>query len=327
MLNNKPLITIITPTFNREVLLENAILSIIHQDPTIEFEREMLIIDDGSVDNTKSMVEKYIHQFPDNIQYFHQTNSWVWKARNVWLNNMSKNSDYLIFLDSDDELRKDCIYTCLRKWEELKIRWDYDKTISLWYYCITDTWKVIWNQNIFDWKDELEFTYKMYLWNKINWETGTIWKSFVYIDKKDFRFEEDIINEWVLRSKIWKWSYKNWYKNIFTNYIWRIYWTSDNQWVKITKTVSPERFRKNAIGNERILENIGEDLEKYWFHKTYSDYLFRAWINRVLYWEKKKWLKLIKSSLKCHFDLKIAIIYLLSILSKKVVLFIYKIYI
>lgn len=49
-MKDNPLISIITPTYNRKELLEKAILSVVHQKKDIPYQREMLITDDGSTD-------------------------------------------------------------------------------------------------------------------------------------------------------------------------------------------------------------------------------------------------------------------------------------
>ena len=96
-------------------MIEKSIQSVIEQNTTIPFAWEMIIIDDWSTDNTKEIVRKYIKKYPDNIFYFYQKNSWIpGAARNVGLNHMNKKSDYTIFLDSDDELKRDLIYRGLK---------------------------------------------------------------------------------------------------------------------------------------------------------------------------------------------------------------------
>jgi len=166
-----------------------------------------------------------------------------------------------------------------------------------------------------------------YLWlNNLSNSLYISADNIYFLENKLFDFALRFKNEAVLWSKILKWSFINWYKNILIDYIWQIYYTWKNN-NKITKTISQDRFRKNAIWNERVLEIIWDDLLKFWFKKSYSDYLFRTWINWILFWEKKKGLDYLKKSLKYNFDLKIFIIFILSILSKKIVLTIYKLYI
>ena len=89
-----PFFSIILPTFNREKFISKAIESIINQ----EYKNwELIIIDDGSTDNTKEIVSPFLNS---KIKYFYQENQERSIARN---NGMSKaNGQYICFLDSDD---------------------------------------------------------------------------------------------------------------------------------------------------------------------------------------------------------------------------------
>jgi glycosyltransferase involved in cell wall biosynthesis len=62
-------------------------------------EWELIIVDDGSTDNTYSVIEKYLS---DKVKYLHQQNSGANTARNLGAKNSA--CSYLTFLDSDDEL-------------------------------------------------------------------------------------------------------------------------------------------------------------------------------------------------------------------------------
>ncbi len=325
MKNNLPLVSFITPTYNRKELLEKAILSVIHQKQNIPFEREMIIVDDWSKDWTEFFIQKYLDKYQDNIKYFYQENGGVGKARNLWLDNMSKNSDYLIFLDSDDELIDDCIYTCLKKRQELRERWEYENIVWLFYFCKTQYGKLIWTKNILWWKKEIYITYHDFLQNKIKFEFWILCKSIYFLENTTFRFPEDVITETILSSKMHKYFNEHWLKCIIMDYIGRIYtiW----HWIQITKTISPERFKKNAIGNERILEIIQNDLLLFWYKNSYWEYLFRAWINWFLYGDRIKWINYLKKSLKYQKNIRNVVIYLLSLLNRNIVLFIYKLYI
>jgi len=53
---NMPLVTVITPAYNREALIEETILSVLKQDyPNIEY----IVLDDGSTDNTLQIIKKH----------------------------------------------------------------------------------------------------------------------------------------------------------------------------------------------------------------------------------------------------------------------------
>lgn len=86
--------SIIIPTYNRANMIGKAIDSILAQTYT---NWELIIVDDGSTDNTKDVVQAY----NDNrINYFYQENKGRSAARNYGID-MSE-GDYISFLDDDD---------------------------------------------------------------------------------------------------------------------------------------------------------------------------------------------------------------------------------
>lgn len=91
-----PFFSIIIPTFNREHFLQKAIDSIICQ--TFK-DWELIIVDDGSTDNTKQTVLNFSKSDP-RIIYVHQKNSERSAARNKGIN--ISNGEFICFLDSDD---------------------------------------------------------------------------------------------------------------------------------------------------------------------------------------------------------------------------------
>ncbi|MGV3504262.1 MAG: glycosyltransferase family 2 protein [Adhaeribacter sp.] len=94
----QPLISIITPTYNRARLIKRAIESILNQTFT---DFEYLIIDDGSKDNTEEVVQQYIKRDQRIKYYVHEKN----KGQNAALNTglSFARGKYIAFLDSDDE--------------------------------------------------------------------------------------------------------------------------------------------------------------------------------------------------------------------------------
>lgn len=93
------MISIIIPTFNRCDFIHSAIESAINQSEIVE----IIVVDDGSSDNTENVVKSI--DYP--IKYFYQNNKGVSAARNLGIREAS--GDYLIFLDSDDIITPDKI--------------------------------------------------------------------------------------------------------------------------------------------------------------------------------------------------------------------------
>jgi len=86
-------ISVIIPTYNREVYLERAIESVFTQ--TYQ-NYELIIIDDGSTDNTSQI----IRQFKNQVRYYSQLHAGVSSARNLGLE--KSEGTWVAFLDSDD---------------------------------------------------------------------------------------------------------------------------------------------------------------------------------------------------------------------------------
>ena len=95
-MNNDPLISIIIPCFNAEKTLENCLQSVVQQSYA---NLEIIIIDDGSTDETSLIYNKF-QSNDERILVLKQQNSGVSKARNTGVK--AATGDYICFVDSDD---------------------------------------------------------------------------------------------------------------------------------------------------------------------------------------------------------------------------------
>lgn len=111
------LVSVIVPTFNRANLLIAAMDSVLKQcyRPI-----ELIIIDDGSTDETRKIVSDWGHNNVTDssfrLRYLYQINAGAPAARNLGL--IASTGEYIQFLDSDDELhpnRMQLIVTALKK--------------------------------------------------------------------------------------------------------------------------------------------------------------------------------------------------------------------
>mgnify|MGYP006310098299 FL=1 len=92
------LVSVITPSFNAAKVLPHAINSVLSQSYQ---NFEIIVVYDGSTDNTKEVVEKYINNSnPCRIRYIYQENAGVSNARNTGMKKAK--GQYIAFLDSDD---------------------------------------------------------------------------------------------------------------------------------------------------------------------------------------------------------------------------------
>jgi len=93
-----PFFSVVLPTYNRAHLISPAIQSVINQQFT---GWELIIVDDGSTDNTREIVSKFN---VSNIRYIWQTNQERSAARNKGIELAS--GSFICFLDSDDTWRR-----------------------------------------------------------------------------------------------------------------------------------------------------------------------------------------------------------------------------
>ncbi|MBG0969467.1 glycosyltransferase family 2 protein [Bacillus sp. SRB3LM] len=100
------LISIVIPLYNKELYIERAIQSVLSQ--TIQ-DFEIILIDDGSNDNSVKKVKK-IHD--SRVQLIHQTHAGASAARNKGIH-VAK-ADIIAFLDADDEWKPTFLETILR---------------------------------------------------------------------------------------------------------------------------------------------------------------------------------------------------------------------
>ncbi len=96
-------VSIIVPCYNCENTIEKCINSIKNQ---LFPDFEVLLIDDGSTDNTSQIIKKNIKN-DNRFQYYHKKNGGVYDARNYGLDRIK--GEYISFIDSDDYVEKDFI--------------------------------------------------------------------------------------------------------------------------------------------------------------------------------------------------------------------------
>ena len=93
--NNNPLISVVTPTYNRARTLPRAIDSVLSQTFV---NWELIIVDNHSSDNTQEIVSSYSSE---KIKFFQiQNNGIIAKSRNLGID--KARGDFIAFLDSDD---------------------------------------------------------------------------------------------------------------------------------------------------------------------------------------------------------------------------------
>lgn len=106
---SKKKVSIIVPVYKTEKFLDKCLTSLINQ--TLK-DIEIVIVNDGSPDNSEEIINRFKKKYPDVIEYVKIPNGGVANARNVGLDNAT--GEYIGFVDSDDYVEEN-MYELLYK--------------------------------------------------------------------------------------------------------------------------------------------------------------------------------------------------------------------
>ena len=95
----EPRVSAIITAYNSEAFIADAIASVLHQSRPVD---EILVVDDGSTDRTREIVDGYKTQ---GVSYHFQENSGAGAARNLGIERCT--GDFVAFLDADDAWLED----------------------------------------------------------------------------------------------------------------------------------------------------------------------------------------------------------------------------
>lgn len=107
------LLTVYTPTYNRSRLLKNLYHSLCNQSCS---DFCWLVVDDGSTDDTKELVQKWIDEKKFLVEYLYKENGGVHTARDAAYHYVK--SDLIFGIDSDDEALPNMVETILKTWND-----------------------------------------------------------------------------------------------------------------------------------------------------------------------------------------------------------------
>ena len=105
-------ISIIIPVYNSEKYIEKCLNSILKQKYT---NYEIIIVNDGSKDNSQVIIDEFVNNYPEKIKAFLQENKGVSVTRNEAI--LKATGDYIMFVDNDDFLDDDYLETYINEVE------------------------------------------------------------------------------------------------------------------------------------------------------------------------------------------------------------------
>jgi hypothetical protein len=124
-------LTVFTPTYNRADTLPRAYQSLQRQT-SLDF--IWLVVDDGSTDDTRRLVEGWKTQSEFPIEYFYQPNAGKHNAHNLAVSKAK--TELFLILDADDELLPEAISVIAAEWDRLDAAGRKD-IVGLWTLCLT----------------------------------------------------------------------------------------------------------------------------------------------------------------------------------------------
>lgn len=175
--------TIFTPTYNRAYILENLYNDLKNQTFN---DFEWLIVDDGSNDNTKELVDSFISENKINIRYIYKENG----GKHTAINTGVKNADGELFfiVDSDDGLVNNSLEIANNEWDTIE---DKEKFSSIVGLCIYKNKEVIGTKMPEDKKicsfTDLYFKYGVKGDKSIVFATDII-KKYPFPERKEVKF-------------------------------------------------------------------------------------------------------------------------------------------
>ena len=105
MQNEELTVSAIVPVYNVERYVRQCLDTLLAQTYPLE---EIVLVDDGSTDSSGVICDEYAASY-ERITAVHKRNAGLGYARNTGLDSLTRPSDYVMFVDSDDWLEKDAV--------------------------------------------------------------------------------------------------------------------------------------------------------------------------------------------------------------------------
>ncbi|WED79363.1 CDP-glycerol glycerophosphotransferase family protein [Aeromonas allosaccharophila] len=100
--------TIVSAVYNVGRYLDEYITSVTKQRLDFKKHIHLILVDDGSTDDSAAIIKKWQKKYPDNIQYLYKENGGQASARNLGMQHV--NTEWVTFTDPDDILDQDYFY-------------------------------------------------------------------------------------------------------------------------------------------------------------------------------------------------------------------------
>ncbi|WP_395029038.1 glycosyltransferase family 2 protein [Alcaligenes aquatilis] len=225
------LFTVLTPSYNRAHTLERVYRSLCEQ--TCQ-DFEWIVVDDGSTDGTRELVEGWQQQAPFPIRYVWQENRHKKAAFNHGV--ALAQGELIVALDSDDTLLVNALYDMAQIWADIPVseRAGYAGITGL---CVRPDGKVVGDmfpQDVFD-ASSLDMSFRYHVrGEKFGCLSTAVLRKFPFPDQ---------IEGFVPESLVWRAIARAGYKHRFVNTVFRVYHDSPD-----SLSVQGKTSQQHALG-------------------------------------------------------------------------------
>ena len=262
-----PKVSVIVPIYNVEKYLEKCLDSLVNQ--TLK-DIEIILVNDGSTDNSGQIAKKYANKYKDKIIYLEKENGGLSDARNYGLEYAK--GDYISFVDSDDYISKN-LYSELVKYMEK----DYDMIkFGILIVDLKNNKIIEKNNQQFENKtgeEAFDILYKTDKMTEIAW--GYLYKASFW-KENNFKFTKDMYHEdfgliplVILKAK----------KVASTNILGYYYVQSDKS---ITRNSDEKKKLKMSYDLLKFYDNMIKEIENYDISKKAKENIKIYYTNCIL---------------------------------------------
>ena len=261
------MLSIIIPIYNVEKYLTKCIESILN-DTYKDY--EIILVNDGSKDNSQVIIDEYVKEYPDKIKAYIKENGGLSDARNYGITKAS--GEYITFIDSDDYIEKDYLYHAMN----IIDKENPDLLISDLNYIWENSDKEMYqkglsNRNVNPKKDI--FLSPLFAWNKI-------YKKELF-DKLNLRYPkglwyEDIPVTLTFAVNTNKISY---YSGLSVNYLQR------------DTSIMGSKYNDKMFDIFKIMDMVKDSLNKYNLYNEYKDELEYLAIEQLMWYGAFRFLR------------------------------------
>jgi len=169
-MENKILLSICIPTYNREKYLKECLDSIVNQEGFNENEIEIVISDNASKDNTTKLVKEYQNKYK-NVKYFRNDKN-IWSIKNILSIPEYTNWKYIWFLSDDDMVSDIALKEMLhviknnKSWLILSKYFWFTDGASIDINDVNKKWNIltmVWIESFFDFLSTINYSINAYI--------------------------------------------------------------------------------------------------------------------------------------------------------------------